>query len=61
MIRHGELQVHYILIHDLIQSYEYLTKKEIGANMVSIHFGHSIDYIQAGMYLVLLCFYSQRG
>jgi len=29
-----------------IPSYEYLTRREVGGNMVSIHFGHAIDYIQ---------------
>jgi len=29
-------------------AYEYLTRREVGGNMVSIHFGHSIDYVQQG-------------
>jgi predicted dehydrogenase len=28
--------------------YEYLTRREVGGNMSSIHFGHAIDYIQQG-------------
>ncbi|KAH6714383.1 NAD-binding Rossmann fold oxidoreductase family protein [Leptodontidium sp. MPI-SDFR-AT-0119] len=29
------------------EGYEYLSQREVGGNLVSIHFGHSIDYIQA--------------
>jgi len=29
-----------------IQGIEYLTQREVGGNMISIHFGHSIDYVQ---------------
>ncbi|KAE9373316.1 NAD-binding Rossmann fold oxidoreductase family protein [Stipitochalara longipes BDJ] len=28
-------------------SYEYLSRKEVGGNMVTIHFGHAIDFVQA--------------
>jgi predicted dehydrogenase len=30
---------------------EYLGQRDIGGNLVTIHFGHAIDYIQFGMYL----------
>ncbi|KAK0119923.1 transcription regulator gal80 [Cadophora gregata] len=29
------------------EGYAYLSQREVGGNLVSIHFGHSIDYIQA--------------
>ena len=32
---------------------EYLGRKEVGGNLVTIHFGHSIDYIQYGLWLCL--------
>jgi predicted dehydrogenase len=34
----------------ITQAYEYISQREIGGNMVTIHFGHSIDYIQAGIH-----------
>jgi predicted dehydrogenase len=33
------------------EAYEYLARKEVGGNMVTIHFGHTIDFIQSGTYL----------
>jgi len=27
-----------------------ISKREIGANLLTLHFGHSIDYIQHGEY-----------
>jgi predicted dehydrogenase len=32
------------------QAYEYLTRREVGGNMVTIHFGHAIDFVQNGMF-----------
>lgn len=31
-------------------AYEYLGRKEVGGNLVTIHFGHAIDYIQYGTF-----------
>jgi predicted dehydrogenase len=31
------------------EGYEYLGRKEVGGNIVTIHFGHSIDYLQYGI------------
>ncbi|TVY80456.1 Galactose/lactose metabolism regulatory protein GAL80 [Lachnellula suecica] len=28
------------------KSYEYLGRREVGGNMVTIHFGHAVDYVQ---------------
>jgi predicted dehydrogenase len=39
----------------ITQAYEYISQREVGGNMVTIHFGHSIDYIQAGNYPLLSC------
>ena len=33
---------------DATQAYEYIGRKEVGGNLVSIHSGHSWDYIQFG-------------
>ena len=32
----------------ITQAYQYIAKREVGGNLVTIHFGHAIDYIQAG-------------
>jgi hypothetical protein len=29
-------------------AYEYLSQREVGGNMVTIHFGHAIDFVQNG-------------
>lgn len=39
----------------ITQAYEYLTQREVGGNLVTIHFGHSIDYIQAGNCILTHC------
>jgi len=36
------------------EAYEYLGQRNVGGNMVSIHFGHAIDYVQNGKSLSLL-------
>jgi len=33
------------------ESYEYLSQREIGGNLLTVHFGHAIDWIQHGTYL----------
>lgn len=30
------------------EGYEYLTRREVGGNLVTIHFGHAIDFVQSG-------------
>jgi predicted dehydrogenase len=32
------------------ESYEYIARKEVGGNLVTIHFGHAVDYIQHGSF-----------
>jgi predicted dehydrogenase len=36
------------------QAYELLGNKKVGGNLVTIHFGHSIDYIQYGTWFPFL-------
>jgi predicted dehydrogenase len=31
------------------EAYEYVGRKEVGGNLVTIHFGHPIDYVQYGI------------
>ncbi|TVY36898.1 Galactose/lactose metabolism regulatory protein [Lachnellula subtilissima] len=31
----------------IMAAYQYIAKRDVGGNIVTIHFGHSIDYIQA--------------
>lgn len=31
-------------------AYEYLTRREVGGNMVTIHFGHAVDFVQNGLF-----------
>jgi len=38
----------------ITQAYQYISQREVGGNLVTIHFGHSIDYIQAGIYSLSL-------
>jgi hypothetical protein len=33
-------------------TYEYLSQREVGGNMVTIHFGHAIDFVQTGQFSV---------
>ena len=32
------------------ENFEFLTRKEVGANLVTIHFGHTVDYLQHGSF-----------
>lgn len=36
------------------KAYEYFGDRKVGGNLVTIHFGHSVDYVQYGMKLNLL-------
>lgn len=37
------------------QAVEYIGRREVGGNLVTIHFGHAVDYLQQGILLSLLC------
>jgi len=39
---------------ELGERMSYLADKEVGGNLVSIHLGHSVDYVQAGIYPLFL-------
>lgn len=32
----------------ITETYEYMGDRKVGGNMVTIHFGHSVDYVQHG-------------
>ncbi len=34
-------------------AYEYLSQREVGGNMATIHFGHAIDFVQNGQFSIL--------
>lgn len=35
----------------ITKAYQYITQREVGGNLMTIHVGHSIDYLQAGNFL----------
>lgn len=37
-------------------AYEYLSQREVGGNMATIHFGHAIDFVQNGRFSLSLIF-----